>query len=81
MTATVYPFPLARRRSYIVKQANHAALMHPDAGVRYLQHQMDVQAEAMRRRGIEEGLIQRELSCMRRAIQAEFAGNLQQPER
>jgi len=55
--------------------------MNPDSGVRYLQHQIDVQAETMRRRGINEDLIQRELHYMRRALQAEFAGNIMQLER
>ena len=64
MTASVVPFPLARRRTFIAKQASHAAMMNPDAGVRYLQHQLDVQAESMRRKGIDEAIIQRELRCM-----------------
>ena len=81
MTAAVLPFPILRRHGFIQKQASHAALMNPDAGVRYLQHQLDVQTETMRRKGIHENLIQRELRYMRRAIQAEFAGNVLQPER
>ena len=80
-TAAVFPFPIIRRHGFIRKQASHAALMNPDSGVRYLQHQIDVQAETMRRRGINEDLIQRELHCMRRALQTEFAGNIMQPER
>jgi len=75
MTACILPFPIARRRAFISKQAAHAALMHPDAGVRYLQHQLDVQAEAMRRKGIDEALIQRELRCMGQAIRAAFIKN------
>ena len=81
MTAVIVPFPIARRRVFIRKQAKLASLMNPEAGVRYVHHQIDVQAEAMRRRGIDEALIQRELNCMRRALQAQFAGNVQQPER
>jgi hypothetical protein len=81
MTAIVFPFPILRRHGFIRKQSSHAALMNPDSGVRYLQHQIDVQAETMRRRGINEDLIQRELHCMRRALQAEFSGNIMQPER
>ena len=81
MTATVFPFPIICRHGFIRKQASHAALMNPGAGVRYLRHQIDVQAEAMRRRSINEDLIQRELRCMRSALQAEFAGNIMQPER
>ena len=80
MTATVFPFPIVRRNGFI-RKPSHAALMNPDAGVRYLQHQIDVQAETMRRKGINEDLVQLELRCMRRALQAEFAGNIMQPER
>jgi hypothetical protein len=76
MTATVFPFPIVRRRAFIRKQVAHAALINPDASVRYLQHQLDVQAETMRRKGIAEELVQRELRCMRSALQAEFAANV-----
>jgi hypothetical protein len=79
MTAAVLPFPIARRQAFIRKQADHASLMNPDAGIRYVHHALDVQAEAMRRKGIDEDLIQRELLCMRRAIQALFNANVQQP--
>ena len=81
MTASVIPFPIARRRAFIRKQADHVALMNPDSGVRYLEHQLLVQADAMRRKGIDEDLVQRELRCMRRALQAEFNGHVVQPER
>ena len=79
MTALILPFPILRRHGFIQKQASHAALMNTGSGVRYL-YQIDVQAEAMRRKGINEDLIQRELHCMRCALQAEFAGNIMQPE-
>jgi hypothetical protein len=59
----------------------HVALMNPEAGLRYLQHQLDVQADTMRRKGIAENLVQRELGCMRRAIQAELDGNVLQTGR
>ena len=79
MTAVVYPFPIIRRGAYIAKQAAHAALMNPDAGVRYLQHALDVQADTMRRRGIDEDLVQRELRCMASAIRAAFAQRTARP--
>ena len=72
MSATVVPFPIVRRHGFIQKQADHAALMNPDSGVRYLQYQLRLQAESMRRKGIDEDLIERELRCMGRAIQAAF---------
>jgi hypothetical protein len=79
--ATILPFPIARRRSFILKQISHAALINPDAGIRYLQRQLDIQAKAMRRKGIAENLVQNELQCMRSALQAEFDGRVVQPER
>jgi hypothetical protein len=75
MSAAILPFPIARRKYFIAKQASHAALMNADAGVRYLQHQIEVQAEAMRRKGINEDLIQRELRCLGQAIRAAFNKN------
>ena len=53
----------------------------PDAGVRYLQHQFEVQAETMRRKSISEDLIRRELRCMQSALQARFINLVKQPER
>jgi hypothetical protein len=79
MTAVVVPFPITRRRAFIARQASRAASMHPDAGVRYLLHQLGLQAETMRRRGIAEDAIKSELLCMRHAIEAQFPGTLQQP--
>ena len=70
--AIIYPFPLARRRSFIDRQAHHVAELNPDSGVRYLQHQIKIQGDAMRRKGINEDLVQRELRCMAHAIRAAF---------
>jgi hypothetical protein len=79
VTAVVVPFPIARRLAFITKQVTHASLMNADAGVRYVQHQLDVQADAMRRRGIDEDLVQRELRCMASAIRAAFARRTARP--
>jgi hypothetical protein len=76
VTATVLPFPVVRRRGFIAKQVAHASLMNSDSGVRYLQHQLKLQADAMRRRGIDEDLVQRELRCLVSAIRADFAHNV-----
>jgi hypothetical protein len=46
-----------------LQQASHVSLMNADAGVRYLQHQLDIQADAMRRKGIAEDVIQREFGA------------------
>jgi hypothetical protein len=76
MTAVVVPFPITRRHGFVAKQVAHASLMNPDSGLRYLQHQIQIQGDAMRRRGIDEDLVQRELRCMATALQAAFARNV-----
>jgi predicted GIY-YIG superfamily endonuclease len=68
MTATILPFPILRRYGFISKQAAHAAGMNPDAAARYVEHQIQVQRDAMRRRGVAEDLIARELKLMDAAI-------------
>lgn len=72
MSATVVPFPIVRRHGFIERQAEHASMMNPDSGVRYLQHQVKLQADAMRRKGISEDLIQCELRCMAQGIKRAF---------
>ena len=72
MTATVLPFPILRRHGFIEKQAAHAACMNPDASPRYIEYQIQVQRDAMRRRGIAENLITRELKMMEAAIRREL---------
>jgi hypothetical protein len=70
MTTTIVPFPLARRRSMIQRQASYAAELNPDAAERHIARQLQVQGDAMRRKGIDENLIARELKCMEGAIRA-----------
>lgn len=72
MTATILPYPIARRLAFIQKQADHATCLNPDAAERYLEYQMQVQRDAMRRRGVAEDLIARELRCMAAAIRNEL---------
>lgn len=77
--AEVIPFPLARRRKFIARQAEHAAEMTPDAAIRYLQYQLKVQRDAMQRKGIAAALIHRELQSMDQAIRAAFICQRAQP--
>ena len=72
MSADIVPFPIARRSAFIQKQADHATCLNPDASARYLNHQLQVQYDAMRRRGVTEDLIARELKCMEAAISLEL---------
>jgi hypothetical protein len=66
--AEMIPFPLASRRMMIERQARYAAELNPDAGERHIRQQLQIQADAMRRRGVGEDLIARELQCMETAI-------------
>ena len=66
--ATVIPFPLASRRVMIERQARYAAEINPDAAERHIQQQLKIQADSMRRRGVDEDIIARELRCMETAI-------------
>jgi len=54
MTVTILPFPILRRHGFIQKQAAHAACMNPNAAARYIEYQIQVQVQrdAMRRRGL-----------------------------
>ena len=72
MTAVITPFPIARRRAFIQTQADRATCLRPDAAGRYLEYQLQVQRDAMRRRGVTEDLIARELKCMELAIRQEL---------
>jgi hypothetical protein len=72
MTALILPFPITRRHGFIKKQAARAASMNTDSAVRYVEHQLTVQRDAMRRRGIAENLIDRELYLMAMAMRSEF---------
>jgi hypothetical protein len=66
----VLPFPLVRRRLLIDRQVSHAAWQRPAAAERYIEHQVKVQGDAMRRKGIAEDLIQHELRCFEIAVRS-----------
>jgi Family of unknown function (DUF6074) len=66
--AQIVPFPLTRRRAFIAKQANHVSWMRPAAAEKYIQYQVKIQGDTLRRKGISEDLIQRELTCFEIAV-------------
>ncbi|MGY2907036.1 DUF6074 family protein [Bradyrhizobium sp. URHC0002] len=66
--SNILPFPLSRRWVFIERQARRASELNQDAGERHIGYQLEVQATAMRRKGIDETLIARELHCMEAAI-------------
>ncbi|MFK4538008.1 hypothetical protein ABIA00_006191 [Bradyrhizobium ottawaense] len=68
--AQLIPFPYIHRRAFIERQASRAAELNPDAGERHVRTQIQIQVDAMRRKGISEDLILREVRCMETAIRA-----------
>jgi hypothetical protein len=72
MRGKVVPFPLTVRRDFI---CHHAQLINdyvrqnaPECAEWYLGRQLKIQADKMKRRGIAEVLIDREVAALRRAI-------------
>ena len=76
MTAEIVPFPLASRRSMILRQARYAAVLNPDAAERHIQRQLKIQRQAMHRRGINEHLIAREINCLENSIRSTLLSNV-----
>lgn len=70
MTATVVPFPLARRTAMIQRQADYALCLKPEKAEQHIQRQIQTQADLLRRRGVDDGVIVRELASMESAIRA-----------
>jgi hypothetical protein len=70
MTAEVLPFPLARRLDFIARQASRALELKPSSGERHIEVQLQMQAAALRRRGIAEPLITAEIRSMAAAIRS-----------
>jgi len=54
----------------ILRQARYAAALNPDAAERHIAAISEIQGEAMRRRGIDERLITREIGCLETSIRA-----------
>jgi hypothetical protein len=72
MTATVLPFPLARRRDMITRQSRYASELSPDSAERFIRQQLTIQGDRMGRRGVPRDLITHELRCMESAIRREL---------
>ena len=70
MTANIVPFPLSRRRAFVLRHANIINGMSPESAERHLAHQLKVQHDALKRRGIDDARIRRELASLERAILA-----------
>ena len=70
MTATVVPFPLARRIDLIHRRAEYALCLKPEKAEEHIARQLQCQADALHRRGISDDIIAHELRAMEAAIRA-----------
>lgn len=68
--AEIVPFPLCRRHGFITRQASWFAEQSPSAAEKNLRRQIDVQADALRRRGVADAVVERECSALDAAIRA-----------
>jgi hypothetical protein len=71
-SATITPFPAARRTAFIKKHAERMASLTPSHSEADLRHQLKIQADTMRRRGISEETISREIRALESSIRAEL---------
>jgi hypothetical protein len=69
--STVIPFPLARRRAYVLKQAVLLSGLGHAAAERWLASQLELQRRVMLRRGITASDAAKQLRSLEWAIRAE----------
>jgi hypothetical protein len=79
--AEVIPFPGVRRAAFIRKQAAHMASLSQAQGDAHLRQQLRIQAETMRRRGIDEEVIKCEVKAIESAVRAELWRCIFTPEK
>ncbi|MBB5754344.1 DUF6074 family protein [Prosthecomicrobium pneumaticum] len=70
--SAVVPFPRTRDRRFIRRHALRMAESAPSTAEKLLAHQLRIQTDTMRKRGIDERLIEQE----RRAIEGAIRGEL-----
>lgn len=80
MHALVLPFPLARRRDLVDRQAQWFAAQSHQAAERNLKRQLQVQRETLLRRGVSVERAETEVATLQAAIRHEVSRHLLTPE-
>jgi acyl transferase domain-containing protein len=70
MSTNVVPFPLSRRVAFVERHADIISSMTPKSATRHLAYQLQVQRNALERRGVSAARIDREIASLERAILA-----------
>ena len=68
MSAAILPFPIIRRYNFIARQVSRVSELNAYSRERHIHLQLKIQADAMRRKGIADNLIARELKSMEFAV-------------
>lgn len=71
MSAVVVPFPIARRRNLVEAIAAGMLKRSPDQAERHLELSADRQAIVLRRRGIDQSVIDDQVATFVSAVRAE----------
>jgi hypothetical protein len=67
----ILPFPLARRRAFVRRQAEWFVSQPRHAAEKNLRHQINVQADVLLRKGVAPEVVEREAADLERAIRQE----------
>ena len=70
MTAEIIPFPTARRLRLVFSIARRALELNPATGEQHIRQSLKVQATVMRRKGVAEGLIARDVIGLESSVRA-----------
>ena len=65
-------FPLARRESVVTRLAAQMATRQPYAAEKYLQQQLRRQIDALHRRQVSDGIVEREVRALESAVRSEL---------
>lgn len=80
MSAELHPFPISRRIDLVRSVARGMLSRAPDQAEQHLQSSADRQAMVLRRRGIEQAIINREISAFVSAVRAEVWHRVMTPQ-
>lgn len=72
LMAEVIPFPLARRVDLVRRHADRVLELTPDAGERHLLRQVDVQRQALLRKGCAPDVVEAVCRDLEGAMRAEI---------
>ena len=73
MTAAVIPFPLTRRRQLVGRCARRMLEQNAEAAEKHLERLIEMQRDAMSRRGIDAERIEEQMISFKRAVRVEIA--------